>query len=210
MKIIKIFLLITFFLSVLITGCKDNYEYIDYEKLAADELKLLESFYKSKMFDSIIVYAKDTFKTVSGQDSIITDTLDKRSTMNLFMARTFRKKNDKGRPLFTDSIKSGQVAGYRYTLYYINTVESNSIDAPLLFTNRSSNEPDYYIAGNYTNTSIAMSYGIDYAIRNMFFLDRCTVIMPSSIGAQSILGSYAAKDRYKIIIADIEVTYISR
>ena len=196
-KIFCVFLFTLFLLTLFITGCKDKYEYVDYEKLEADELKLLERFYESKFFeDSVlskaVLIAKDTL-----------DTLDLRKTLKLFMLRTYRSNHK-------DTIKTGQVVGYRYRFYYLNTVDSASVDAPLLFTNRYSNEPDYYVAGNYTTTSAAMSYGIDYAIRNMFLFDRCTVIIPSSIGAQSILGSYSAKDRYKIIIAEIEVTYHPR
>jgi hypothetical protein len=206
-KILYILTLITLAFTVLITGCKDNYDYINYEKLEANEKKLLERFYESRLFNEAIV-----LKAIELDDNEkVIDTLDLRESLKFFMARNYRDTlNTYSEYKYTDTIKTGQTVGYRYTFSYVDTDENDSIVAYVLFSNIFNDEPDYYTVGNYTTTSAAMSYGIDLGIRNMFFGDKCTMVMPSAIGAQALLASYAAKDRYKIIIADIEITYLPR
>jgi len=205
MKSLKIFFqlfIIVLVISVLVTNCKDKYEYIDYEKLEKQEKELLEKFYKSEIFKNIIADGTDTIFINDTTFNIVIDSLDKKDVNGLIMVRSFRSSNN-------DSIKIGKTAGFRYTFWYVDEDKDKDTVIVLypLFTNEYANEPDYYTVGNYTTTSATMSYGIDYGIQNMFLLDKSIMILPSTIGAQSLLGGYSAKDRYKIIIAEIEITY---
>jgi len=206
MKSLKIFFqlfLIVLVISVSVGSCKDNYNYVDYTKLEADEIELLEKFYNSEIYKNIISEGTDTIFVNDTTFNIVIDSLDKKDVNGLIMVRSFRSSNN-------DTIKIGQTAGFRYTFWYVGEDEDNNKEIILyaLFTNQYANEPDYYTVGNFTTTNATMSYGIDYGIQNMFLLDRCIMILPSSIGAQSLLSGYSARDRYKIIVAEIEITYL--
>jgi len=208
MKYIKIFFRLFFIVLVIysVTNCKDKYEYIDYEKLEKQEKELLERFYKSKIYENIIADGTDSIYVNDSTYTVVIENVN-----GLKMVRSFRSPH-------TDTIRIGQTAGFRYTFWYVDEIQvdddkegaekKKEIVLYPLFSNIYANEPDYYTVGNYTTTSATMSYGIDYGIRNMFFLDKSIMILPSSIGAQSLLGTYSAKDRYKILIAEIEITYL--
>jgi len=213
MKYLKI--LYRFFLVVLVIvcfsiSCKDKYDYIDYVKLEKEELALRDSFYsktinKGESIPFISLLGDTIFRSILSEvtytDSVSNiDTLDMRKSIGFFMAKIFKS----GR---TDSIKVGQTIGFRYIFWYLDKDENDDLICYPLFTNTYSFEPDYYSAGNYTTTSATMCYGLDLGIRNMRFLDRSLMIIPSSIGAQSLLSGYSARDRYKTIIAEIEITY---
>ena len=197
------YIIIIFTITVLAVCCRDNYDFIDVEKLQEEELKLLERFYESELFqDSIIKKALPLAGNAKG-----IDTLDLRETDRLFWARTYRSE------IYEDSIKIGQTVGFRYTFYVLDTNADGEPALYLWFTNTTVHEPEVYTAGDFTSSSATICYGIDLGIRNMFLFDKCRMVIPSSIGAQTMFSnssSFSIYDLYKTIIADIEVTYLPR
>ena len=151
MKYLKItlrFLCVAFAIAVFVTGCRDNYEYIDFEKLQADELKLLDSFYEKSFLDTELIMEKIYSDTTIVETIALNDTIDRRGTTGFFMARTERS-------IHTDTIRVGQTVGFRYTFYYVAKNNDGEPALYRLFSNRSSNEPDVYTVGNFSSTSAA-------------------------------------------------------
>jgi len=197
-KLIFRFLSIVLIVFMVANGCKDKYQYIDYDKLEADELKLLERFYESDLFkDSLLNIKKFNVK----EDSIF----DLRESDKLFMVKTYTF------PITDpDTIKIGQTVGFRYTFMALTKDENDSLIIYDWFNNKNFFEPEIYSVGNFSTTNATVCYGIDLAIRKMFLYDKCRLVIPSSIGAQTMLRNFSVYDQFTTIIADIEVTYVSR
>ena len=207
-KIIMI-LLITVVLSVLFVNCREKYELIDVEKLEAQELALLKRFYESSHFKDTIATQKLAIKDSTIIDGIVSyeyDTLNLINSLNFFRVRHFRSD----RSIYVDSIQAGQTVGFRYSFFLLEDIgEKGEPIANLLYSNVMSLEPDIYTVGSFSYTS-NVCYGIDLGLRNMFLYDKCTMIIPSAIGAQAMLTYFSIYDQYKTIIAEIEVTYMPR
>ncbi|MCL2073432.1 MAG: hypothetical protein FWH18_05915 [Marinilabiliaceae bacterium] len=199
LKIFLKFILIIFVIIVFAMGCRDNYDLIDVEKLEAEELELLDRFYKSKLFeDSILSKAL----SIDGQGK---DTLDLRKSIKLFSAVTYRSG-------YEDTASVGRVVGFRYDFYALDTDDNGEPALYLWFSNRTAHEPDYYTVGNVSSSTLSTCYGIDLAIRNMCLFDSCRIVIPSALGAQTMMNSpsFTVYDMYKTIVAYIEVSYLPR
>ena len=202
-KIFQLILLITIALSV--WNCDDPYDnYIDYAKFEADERALLERFYNNKNFMDSLFSLAVVIDSVQVEDSkiAIIDTVDHRETSGLLMIRTYKSPQ-------TDSIKVGHYVGFRYTFWGIVENENGEPEVhktPIL-SNVTWDDVTSFEIGNRTTSSYANS-GIDEAVRYMFLGDKCTLILPSSIGAQILFSSEMnVALQYTTVIADIEVTY---
>jgi len=208
-KIIFRFLFAVVIIANLTICCKDKYEFVDYEKLEKEELKLLERFYESDYFKTFL----DSTKNIIGKETIVYKNqvvIAKDSLLKGFcMIRTYRDAQLDS-VMKVDSIlkqkltiKIGQTVGFRYTFSYLDVDENDEFVEIILYSNLQADEPDIYSAGNYNS----YGYGIDLGIRNMILGDKCTMIIPSSFGARYLLSNYSTKDQFKIIIADIKITY---
>ena len=197
MKSIKKIFRLIFIISIVlfIWNCEDNYNYFNYEKLEADDKALLERLYNNEngLFDSIVGLA--VYKEVD-----VKDTVDHKESSGLRMIRTYRSPNN-------DSIKVGHYAGIRFTFWSLFEDEDGvlKIDGPIV-TNIYEDDCDSFMVGNNTSSAY-VSTGIDEAVQHMFLEDKCTLILPSAIGARSIFINNSVYLQYSTIIADIEVTY---
>jgi len=189
-------------------NCEDQYgNFPDYAKLEADEKDLLKRFYESDLFNDLISNAVVLDSVQIEEDkykATIIDTLDQRETSGLLMIRTFKSSPQ------ADTIKFGHEVSFRFTFWGIYEDDNGEPAIGYIISNRGSDEPISYITGSYSN-SYYVSFGIDQAIQNMYFGDKgdkCTLILPSSIGAQAFTSSGALESAltYTTIIADIEVT----
>jgi hypothetical protein len=169
------FMAVIALLSTLVVSCEDPYETIDYSKFEKEELKLFKE-YLALNLDSL------TSLAVAGK------TLDLSADTNIVY---FEMETGTG-----DSIKIGDVVGYRYTQYYIT--RDDETDKPELAyydDNLDWENPEIYIAGD-TLSSAASILGIDKGIRMMRHLGRSKIIIPS----KRMMGT-----NYLTIVADIEV-----
>lgn len=153
-KIFKPLLIVIITLLVAIS-CDDPYKTIDYKKLEAEEMALLQEFLDLNL------------ETMVGE---AIDTIHKKTNGMIY----FEMHKGTG-----DSILPGNIVGFRYKFF---SIDRDKNDIPVLIeigSNFTADDPFLYYAG----TPSAPAYsGIDEGIKYMRHLGKSKMIVPSNVG----------------------------
>lgn len=139
-----------------IVGCEDKYKPVDYKKMEAAEKELLDEFYESAVWDSLL--------------SLAIDTIDERSKSGLLYLELEKGSGD--------SIFIGQQVGIRYTFYGILYDSNDNPNIYYVEDNKDDEEPLTYTVGAPPTSIYA---GVDFGVRKMRNRGKSILIMPSSI-----------------------------
>jgi hypothetical protein len=166
-KTIKSFFAIAL-IALSFVGC-EKYQYIDYRAMAENEQQILDEFYDSPIFDSLIQLG---------------DTTDARGSKN---NGWFLITKDVGTG---DKITTGKIVGLRYTLYVLGR-DNGKVTFTDTIDNYSKLDPDLFIAGS------SEIMGLNYAIANMRKYGKGIVVLPSTWWEKQ--NSYQPSNYYSIV-----------
>ncbi len=168
----------------------DEYKSIDYSKLQAEEIALLDSYLTDK-----VKFGGENGVEMSRLDSLTKAAVD---TVDNYRTRGgtiyFANQIGDGEP-----VKAGNVIGYRYKAYAILMDTVGVARRYYAGSNHTDLEPTFALAGKAAPSSGYYS-GINDAIMRMNKYGKSTVIVPSTVGNNS----------YVTYIYDLEVVYIQK